>query len=114
MIPFAAGTGFALTVLSLGYHFSTTALTSNVPIGLTAIALGSYLTAYLDRSRFDESVEDFLQSMGLLDPTTADNKHTENTEFYTSFLVLVVTSLWSFILSILVNGPSETPDKKEQ
>ena len=88
-------------------------LTSNVPIGLTAIALGSYLTAYLDRIDFNESVEDFLRSMGILRPPTADNKPAEHNEFYTSFLVLVVTSLWSFILSVLVNAPSETPDKKE-
>lgn len=88
-------------------------LTSNVPIGLTAIALGSYLTAYLDRINFDQSVEDMLSSMGFLHPSTADNTHAENNEFYTSFLVLVVTSLWSFILSVLVNTPSETPDKKE-
>lgn len=88
-------------------------LTANTPIGLTAIALGSYLTAYLDRVDFNQSVEEFLRSLGLLSPTTADNKNAENNEFYTSFVVLVVTSLWSFILSVLVNSPSEATEKKE-
>jgi len=91
-------------------------LTSNVPIGLTAIALGAWLTAYLDQVDFDESVESLLVNMGLTKlPTPNDNKPPEenSSEFYTSFFVLVVTSIWSFLLSVLVNTPGETPDKKE-
>lgn len=91
-------------------------LTSNVPIGLTAIALGAWLTAYLDKVDFDETVESLLVNMGLVKlPTQNDNKPPKesSSEFYTSLFVLVVTSLWSFILSVLVNTPADTPDKKE-
>ena len=80
-------------------------LASNVPIGLTAIALGSFLTAELDKRKFDEYMEDIVRSMGFT-RTTPD-------EFYTSSFVLIVTSFWSFLLSVFVNAPEQTPDKKE-
>ena len=83
--------------------------------GLTAIALGSFLTAYLDQIDFDQSVKSLLTSTGLKTPS-ADNgssQQKESSEFYTSFFVLVVTSLWSFLLSVLVNSPAATTEKKE-
>ena len=95
-------------------------LTSNVPIGLTAMALGSYLTAYLDGVDFDESAEDLVRHLRAVStdavvPTTpSSNKESSNGEFYSSFVVLIVTSFWSFILTVIVNSPTETSDKKQQ
>jgi hypothetical protein len=95
-------------------------LTSNIPIGLTAIALGSYLTAYLDRVDFDDSAEDLVRQLrvvtadGAAAPTKASvNKESTNGEFYSSLVVLIVTSFWSFILAVIVNSPTETSAKKE-
>jgi len=93
-------------------------LTSNVPIGLTAIALGAYLTAYLDSIKFNDDVENMLETMGWLKFLPAhqnkkDGKEDSKAEIYTSFFVLVVTSFWSFLLSVVVNAPAEIIDKKE-
>lgn len=84
-------------------------LMSNVPIGLTAIALGAYLTAYLDQIGFNESVEDMVRSYNLMKwiPEAASNG-----EFYSSMFVLAVTSFWTFVLTVLVNSPTETSEKK--
>jgi hypothetical protein len=97
-------------------------LTSNVPIGLTAIALGSYLTAFLDRKDFDETAEQFVRQLRVVaanDATPAptkssiNNEESTNGEFYTSLVVLIVTSFWSFILAVIVNSPAETSEKKQ-
>lgn len=102
-------------------------LTSNVPIGLTAIALGAYLTAYLDQIKFNDDVDNMAKAMGWwkVAATAAVNAHNNNkgdgnnnnsgskNEYYTSFFVLIVTSFWSFLLSVIVNAPAETVEKKE-
>lgn len=95
-------------------------LTSNVPVGLSAIALGAYLTAYLDQIKFNDDVENMLETLGWWNlAAVANNKNgkdgdgSNKNEIYTSFFVLVITSFWSFILSVFVNGPAEEPDKKE-
>ncbi len=89
-------------------------LMSNAPIGLTAIALGAMLTAYLDKTGFNKLVVDFLaqgwSSMGYeVDPKPDDEKG----EFYSSLLVLLITGVWTFVLSVVINSPSETSEKKE-
>lgn len=95
---------------------------NNFPIGLTAIALGSFLTAYLDRLQFSKLVDDFIfdnltfskmppRSIMDDDFTTDDNNQTS--EFWSSLAVLVVTSIWTYILSICVNRAPTKSDKKE-
>lgn len=89
-------------------------LIGNVPIGLTAIALGSYLTAYLDQINFNESMENIILSIGLWKMAANDARENDGkNEFFTSFFVLIVTSFWSFVLSVFVNAPSDIPEKKE-
>lgn len=89
-------------------------LMSNAPIGLTAIALGALLTAYLDQISFNKLVVDLLaqgwSSMGYEKEPTAEE---EKGEFYSSLLVLLITGVWTFILSVVINAPSETSEKKE-
>lgn len=99
-------------------------LTSNVPVGLSAIALGAYLTAYLDQIKFNDDVANMLDVLGWWNLAATANSNNNNgkdgdgsssnkNEFYTSLFVLIVTSFWSFILSVFVNAPAEEPDKKE-
>lgn len=89
-------------------------LMSNAPIGLTAIALGAMLTAYLDKISFNTLVADLLakswSSMGYETDTTPLN---DKGEFYSSLLVLLITGVWTFVLSVVINSPSEKSEKKE-
>ena len=87
-------------------------LLSNYPIGLTAIALGAWCTAYLDRIAFNERVEDFIrENMSFAEEAATDED--EKGEFYSSLVVMVITSVWSYVLSVMVNTPSTDKDKKE-
>ena len=79
---------------------------SNFPIGLTAIGIGGGLTAWLDSVDFNKHVAAYMR----------DNLHAgmpSEGEFYSSIVVLVVTSLWTYVLSIYVNSPPEKSEKKE-
>lgn len=96
-------------------RYYLTSLLSNYPIGLTAIALGSALTGYFHRVAFNEGVEDFIRTYitwkDIDEFTTDDDK---KGEFYSSLVVLVVTSLWTYVLSVMVNAPSADETKKEK
>jgi hypothetical protein len=90
-------------------------LLSNFPIGLTAIAIGSLLTAYLDRKRFNQRMEEYVfdnwtfQKM----PDQRREAINEKSELYSSVVVLIVTSIWTYVLSIWVNSLPTKSDKKE-
>jgi hypothetical protein len=82
-------------------------LLSNYPIGLTAIALGAVCTAHLDRMDFNNRVEDFLQNyMKWEQKVGTDTDDDGKGEFYSSLVVMVITSVWSYVLSVAVNTPS--------
>jgi hypothetical protein len=87
-------------------------LLSNFPIGLTAMAIGGALTAYLDRIDFNEIIEEWIRdnfTFSHMPPRNADEK----TEFYSSVIVLVVTSVWTYVLSVYINTPRAKSEKKE-
>ncbi|KAL3903886.1 MAG: hypothetical protein SGILL_010276 [Bacillariaceae sp.] len=104
-------------------------LMSNAPVGLTAIVLGAALTAYLDEIEFNrwvaEAVEEYWKMLGYAVESPAspapldvssDNGNTggaKSGEFYSSIFVLVVTGIWTFVLSVFVNAPQESSEKKE-
>ena len=112
-------------------------LMSNAPVGLTAIILGAALTAYLDEIEFNRWVADAVveyQSMlgftidaGLAateKPTITQppepikrilqsEESRGGGEFYSSLFVLIITSIWTFVLSVMVNAPAESLEKKE-
>jgi hypothetical protein len=97
----------SLLVFGWPTHYLSSLL-NNYPIGLTAIALGAACTAYFDKIGFNESVEDFIRdTMGLQVRTDADEKG----EFYSSLVVMVITSIWSYVLSVAVNAPSDDKHK---
>jgi hypothetical protein len=87
---------------------------SNAPIGLTAIALGAMLTAYLDRIGFNKIAVDLIaESWTSFGYDSEPTPEEEKGEFYSSLVVLVVTGIWTFVLSVVINAPAETSEKKE-
>lgn len=112
-------------------------LMSNAPVGLTAIVLGAALTAYLDEIEFNrwvaEAVIEYWKMLGyrvesfppLLDTEEQQqqqhhgsgdnngNNSVKSGEFYSSIFVLIVTGIWPFVLSVFVNAPQESLEKKE-
>jgi len=99
-------------------------LMSNAPVGLTAIVLGAGLTAYLDKIEFNgwvaEAVTEYWWMLGykVQASTTAEGDIQQDSpsvggEFYSSIFVLLVTGIWTFVLSVMVNSPAESLEKKE-
>ena len=89
-------------------------LISNFPIGLTAIALGAALTAYLDKINFNERMAEIVnQNWTRLGYPSEPAKVDEKGEFYSSLFVLLVTGIWTYVLSVVINSPTEPTDKKE-
>jgi hypothetical protein len=84
-------------------------LMSNFPIGLTAIGLGGGLTAWLDSIHFNENVAEYIRSNYSFHSMPGGNEG----EFYSSIVVLIVTSVWTFLLSLYVNTPPDHDEKKE-
>lgn len=90
-------------------------LMSNFPIGLTALAIGGVLTGYLDEIHFSDRVDDFIMNhftFHQMPPRGVSADDSKN-EFWSSLLVLVVTSLWTYVLSIYVNAAPTKSEKKE-
>ncbi|OEU16560.1 hypothetical protein FRACYDRAFT_185711 [Fragilariopsis cylindrus CCMP1102] len=100
-------------------------LMSNAPVGLTAIVLGAGLTAYLDKIEFNgwvaEAMVEYWRILGYkVESSTAEGGNPEDAsisssggEFYSSIFVLLVTGIWTFVLSVMVNSPAESLEKKE-
>jgi hypothetical protein len=90
-------------------------LMSNFPIGLTAIAIGSVLTAYLDAIRFSEVVDEFIRDNFQFSkmPPRVSADEADDSQFWSSLLVLFVTSIWTYALSIYINTIPTKSEKKE-
>jgi hypothetical protein len=88
-------------------------LLSNFPIGLSALAIGGLLTAYLDRVNFNETIEELIVNHWTfthMPPRRLEGESEETTssrdEFYSSIVVLSITSIWTYLLSLYVNLPA--------
>jgi hypothetical protein len=88
-------------------------LLSNFPIGLTAMAIGSALTAYCDYQNFNTRVEDYIRDNFTFSRMPSRPDEAPSSEFYTSIVVLLVTSVWTYVLSVYINAGTATSDKKE-
>ena len=88
-------------------------LMSNFPIGLTAIALGGALTAYLDVIEFNERIEEYVRDNFTFSQMPARTAEDKKSEFYASLLVLVVTSIWTYVLSVYINAPQTKSEKED-
>jgi len=86
-------------------------LMSNAPVGLTAILLGASLTAYLEKVEFNGWVDRLYK--GSQEKSSTDIGGGGGSEFYSSIFVLLVTGIWTFVLSVVVNAPTESFEKKE-
>lgn len=87
-------------------------LCSNAPVSLSAIALGASLTWYLDKVDFNVWVaEAETEYRRMLNLNLEERK--EGDEFYSSLFVLLVTGIYTFVLSVIVNSPAESHEKKE-
>lgn len=89
-------------------------LLSNAPVGLTAIALGAALTAYFDKIELNKMAVDYLALyLTYLGYPAEPSYEEEKGELYSSIIVLFITGIWTFVLSVVVNSPSEPSEKKE-
>jgi hypothetical protein len=92
-------------------------LMSNFPIGLTAIVIGGALTGYLDSIHFSDVVDEFIRDnfiFSKMPPRVNADGINEESQFWSSLVVLFVTSLWTYVLSIYINTIPTKSDKKEQ
>lgn len=89
-------------------------LLSNTPIGVTAIILGAVLTEYLDENDFNKLADDIVaENWKYLGYEVAVVPENAKGEFYSSLLVLFVTGIWTYFLSVFVNSSVESTHKKE-
>jgi ABC-type transport system involved in multi-copper enzyme maturation permease subunit len=84
-------------------------LLSNAPVGLTAMAIGSVLTGFLSKMEFDIMVENWMANQF----GTKKPEEEEEGEFYASLVVMVVTGVWTYILSTYVNSTSDDKSAKK-
>ena len=74
----------------------------NAPIGLTATALGSYITGYLEIIAFDTLCYEFLEDWNILENSG------EGGSLFSSVLVMIITGIWGYLLSNFVNSGPKT------
>jgi len=85
-------------------------LLSNFPIGLSAIVIGALGTAYLDRIRFEAMANHFVRR--LQQQQSSQEVEQELGEFYSSLIITMVTGIWTYVISMMVNLSSK-PHQKE-
>lgn len=85
-------------------------LLMNFPIGVIGTTIGSYSTGFLVAMEFDAKVRNFLQSMNLVGDT--DDGDEGNGQAYTNIAVLIITGIWGYVVSTMVN--SQKPTKKHE
>jgi len=83
-------------------------LLKNAPIGLTAMTLGTFITSFLVKISFESKVVNVLKDIGLGKEDEID----ENGNFYSSLMVMLVTGVWSFGLTTIINSP-KSPNKNK-
>lgn len=105
---------FLLNILVFGWPRKyVSSLLSNYPIGLSAIMIGAACTAYLDKVGFELFADDFVRSNITHELRKGDDDHEQSGEFYSSLVVLFITGIWSYVLSVIINAPAPKPGKKE-
>ena len=82
----------------------------NAPIGLSSTFIGTVCTGALDKMKFDAKVNGLLNGIFMSESSNTDG----DGQFFTSILVMIITGIWSFVLSMIVNAPKkENKGEKE-
>jgi hypothetical protein len=71
----------------------------------------SLFAAYLDDIDFEALIEDFIRD-NFTFSSMPPRAHEEQSEFYSSLCVMVVTSIWTYALSVYINSPTTSSEKK--
>ncbi len=79
-------------------------LLMNLPIGMSSTVVGTICTGILESIEFDEKCTSLMQELNLI-----VIKEEDSGNLFSSVLVIVITGLWSYVLSVYVNS---TPKKK--
>jgi hypothetical protein len=108
----------SLFVFGWPENYLSSLLLNNFPIGLSAILIGSVLTGYFDSINFTEIVDEFMRDYFIffkMPPLLNAEGITdgEKSQFWSSLVVLFVTSLWTYVLSIYANTIPTKSEKKE-
>ena len=77
-------------------------LMSNAPIGLSAMAIGTALTGFLSKVRFDSAAKDWIRST-IFSAEPRDHLEDEG-EFYSGLVVMISTGVWCYVVSLYVNA----------
>ena len=80
-------------------------LLMNAPIGLSATFIGTVCTGMLNNMNFDAMVKGLLKGIFMSESNESDSDG--DGQFFTSILVMIITGIWSFILSTIVNSPKK-------
>lgn len=87
-------------------------LLMNLPIGMSGTAMGSFCTGLLVSYEFDSKVKSLLR-MVKLGGIESDSDDGEIGQAYTNIAVIIITGIWGYFMSVLVNG-SKQPAKKHE
>ncbi len=83
-------------------------LLMNAPIGLAGTAIGSFSTEFLDRFGFDGACHGVVRSLAIVE------LEEEAGNVYTSLVVMILTGIWGYFISNLVNSsPKQKKGDKE-
>jgi len=88
-------------------------LLSNVPIGLSAMAIGATATGWLDRIGFDHRADEFINTQMEVFGGVWKNRDAAGTEDvegkYSSIVVLIITGIWSYVFTVIVMSQPQQP-----
>jgi len=89
-----------------------TNLLMNVPIGMSGTAIGSLCTGMLVSYNFDAKIIGLLQTLNLV-ALQREEEH-EDGQAYTNIMVIIITGIWGYILSVMVNDSKPKKRKHDK
>lgn len=80
-----------------------------MPIGFGGIAIGTLCTGILDKLEFDDFMRGVLSGLGLMTFEKDDDGN-----MFSSLLVMIITGVWGYVLSTIVNGKKPPKTKTDK
>ena len=80
-----------------------------MPIAFGGIAIGTICTVILDQLAFDDFMRSLLSGLRLMTFEEDDDGN-----MFSSLLVMIVTGVWGYVLSTMVNGKKPTKKKTDK